>query len=253
MFVHGKSIIGRRKENQDRYLIYQPNEKITFLAIADGMGGVIGGGIASQIVIETTEKMINKEFPSINAQTDLKPILRNIFLQSQLAVRNKVNEQTSLKGMGSTLCCIFFYGEKYVWGNLGDSRIYHFNSNKFIRITKDHTQIEDYMRDNREKVSDEMILNFGHLLTRTINGGSDEPDIYPVSSSYHTLNDGEGILLCSDGLLLDKNKDENNRFMGCLNESKSIEEFIDSLISDTYQLGSTDNITCIASLNREPV
>ena len=94
-----------------------------------------------------------------------------------------------------------------------------------------------------------MFLNFGHLLTRTINGEKYEPDIYPSSATFSDLVEGEGFLLCSDGLLLDKSQDENDRFLKCLNESESLEIFVENLISSTYDLGSTDNITCIAAMN----
>ncbi len=66
MIICGTTYQGRRKENQDRYLVYNPTEQTAFLAIADGMGGAVGGGIASELVIERTEKVIKNETQSID-------------------------------------------------------------------------------------------------------------------------------------------------------------------------------------------
>jgi protein phosphatase len=152
--------------------------------------------------------------------------------------------------MGSTLCCVLIYGDKYVWGNIGDSRMYKFDGSKFLRITKDHTRIEDNIKVEGEKDTDEMDLNFGHFLTRTINGGRDEPDLYPLTSPYEIMSEGEGFLLCSDGLILNKNENESHRFLKCLQETESLESFTDKLITESYEMGSEDNITCIAAFNR---
>ena len=117
------------------------------------------------------------------------------------------------------------------------------------RITKDHTQIEEYNSKENNDASIEIVRNYGHILTKTINGGNDLPDIYPQRFPYKKLNQGEGFLLCSDGLLLDKYGHEELRFYNFFVESKTISEFIENLILSAYEMGSKDNITCIAALN----
>ncbi len=156
-----------------------------------------------------------------------------------------------LQGMGSTLSCILIHNDRFVWGNLGDSRIYHFTEDKFVRITKDHTQIEEFAAAENKKVSQEMVHNFGHLLTRTINGGSDKPDIYPKSLPFQTLKKGDGFLLCSDGLLINKYGNDEERFLNCFVETETINDFVENLITNTYEMGSEDNITCISAFNNE--
>lgn len=249
MITHGSTLKGIRKENQDRYLIYSPNDQFTLLAVADGMGGLVGGGTASQIVIDTTQKVIRIFYEDWKTEHNLKSILQNIFYEAQLAIRKRIIEEPALEGMGSTLCCLLIYKDQYVWGNIGDSRIYHFSGDSCSRITKDHTQIEEYNSKENNDASIEIVRNYGHILTKTINGGNDRPDIYPQHSPAQKLNKGEGFLLCSDGLLLDKYGHEEERFYKYFVESKTISEFIENLIFDAYEMGSKDNITCVATLN----
>lgn len=249
MDYYGSTITGRRKENQDRFLIYNPNEQTAFLAVADGMGGMVGGGVASQLVIEIVEKEMKDVCDKLDDKRDLKVILEELFSKAQNVIRERIILEPNLTGMGTTLCCILIFNNKYVWGNLGDSRIYHFTGDKFSRITIDHSKIEEYILLENKQLDKEVVKNFGHLLTRSVNGGNYKPDIYPKSSPFQNVKSGEGFLLCTDGLLLNKYGDEQDRFYKYFVEAKTNEEFVDKLISNSYEMGSDDNITCISALS----
>jgi len=246
MINYGSSLQGRRSKNEDSFIICEPNKQTTFLAVADGMGGMPGGEIASKLVVDIAKKIIMEYFETKVEKSDLKLILIEIFSEAQKMIRNRIKKEFWLNGMGTTLCCMLIYDDIYVWGNIGDSRIYHFKQNVFHKITKDHSQLEEYPLQDKQELSTEMIQKFGHLLTRSVNGGSYEPDIYPYGLPFEKLNNGEGFIICSDGLLLDKYGNQSQLFHKHLIEADNIKEFTDNIIYHAYSMGSNDNITCVS-------
>lgn len=246
MTNYGLSIKGRRENNQDRFLIYEHDEETTFLAVADGIGGTVGGEIASTLVIDTVKNKLIETFNTIVDPHNLKEILTEIYIAAQKAIRDRIDKEPSLYGMGTTLCCLLIHKDLYVWGNVGDSRVYNFTNGGFHQITKDHSYIENLKLNGAGKHSNKIVEKYSNILTRSISGGGDEPDIYPKELQCKKLKSGEGFLLCSDGLLLEKNGNENILFNKILMESNSLKEFTVNLISDAYTNGSADNITCVS-------
>lgn len=248
MITYGSTFKGIRSENQDRFLIYTPSEDFSFLAVADGMGGAVGGGIASQIVIETVEKVIRIYYEDWKRDFDLKDILFSIYSEAQKAIRNKISKEPELNSMGTTLCCLLISNNRYVWGNIGDSRLYLLTKTNCSKLTLDHTPVEEFYLREGKKASGDFIANYENMLTKVINGSNEKPDIYPSSSPFCDLKINEGFLLCSDGLLLQKHGNEGKLFHDYFLRSKSLKEFADSLIINAYEMGSNDNITCVAAV-----
>jgi len=241
------SFIGRRGSNQDSCLVTKPSKNSLFLAVADGMGGVAGGQIASKVVIETAQDVLKEKFKGEVQPNQLKETLIRIFFLSQKAINDKISEDTELNGMGTTLTCVLILDDKYVWGNLGDSRIYWFTKSNLNQITVDHTHIQEYTDTVGTDVSEEIIKNYSHYLTRSIDGGSDEPDIFPDVISYETLKDGDALLLCSDGLILDKVIGNDEKFKSYLLGTKKLKDAAENLVASAYNDGSNDNITIVLS------
>ncbi len=246
MITYGSSIQGRRENNQDSFLTFTPNMQTTFLAVADGIGGSVGGEIASKLVIETAKSIVIEEFKTNTEPSDLKEILGQIYRKAQDAIKFRINDEPNLYGMGTTLSCVLINKDNYVWGNIGDSRVCLFTKGEFHQITKDHSFVEKFVLYEDEIQSRDMIDNYSHIVTRSLCYDKDEPDIFPMEAPYERLNKGEGILICSDGLLTTTNDNQNLIFNKYLMESDSLSKFIDKLISYAYKAGSNDNITCIS-------
>jgi serine/threonine protein phosphatase PrpC len=193
MITYGSSIKGRRDNNQDSFLIYAPNSQTIFLAVADGIGGNVGGKIASNLVIDTSRKIITESFAAGLNQLHLKPIMVKIYSEAKKAIDAKINEEPKLNKMGTTLSCVLVHNDCYVWGNIGDSRIYHFANREFYQITNDHSFIEKLALFEEEKSSNSIMENFGHIVTRSLCGEKDEPDIFPKHAPCEKLNNGEGF------------------------------------------------------------
>lgn len=243
--TYSLSIKGRRETNQDTCLIFKPREDVLFLAVADGMGGCANGQIASQTVIECCKNILSDYFKSDVKPSQLKEILIHLFNQAQKSVRTKVEEDPQLSGMGTTLACVLILNDKYVWGNIGDSRIYQISNSKISQITSDHTHIQDFLNQHNVKISDKVLRNYGHYLTRSIDGGTDEADILPDVVPYEELKEGDTFLLCSDGLITNKVEKDEENILKYLSGTKNLEEAAENLIGRAFTNGSNDNITVV--------
>jgi PPM family protein phosphatase len=242
---YGLSITGRRENNQDKFLCRQINENTFCYAVADGMGGSNFGEIASGIVLQDIEVFLSSKFLHKYNDEDLKVILHDCFLYLQERFIEYTNANADHAGMGTTLVVLLVHEQKYVWGNLGDSRLYRIMDGRIDQLTIDHTYIQQ-LKEQGKPVDEETHSRFSHLLTRCINGGMEMPDIFPVEEDCLTLQSPSGFILCSDGMIL--NKAEN------LSDHKLKEIFLgrdklsgiaEKLINYAYSSGSRDNITAV--------
>ncbi len=239
------SYVGRRKNNQDSCFSNEISKGFYFLAVADGMGGAAGGEIASQAVIATAKSFLNNE-PKSNIYPDnLKELLSQIFAKSQEAIALKIKQNPELAGMGTTLTCVLLYEDKYAYGNIGDSRVYLISKNEIKQITNDHTYIQEHINKHGDDIPEHFHKTYGHIITRSINGEDDKPELFPLDANYCTLNEGELFLLCSDGLITNKTEKDNSDFYEIIIGNKDLLKTLKNLISYAFSRGSTDNITAV--------
>ncbi|EQA63256.1 PP2C family protein-serine/threonine phosphatase [Leptospira alexanderi] len=155
------------------------------LALADGMGGHISGEVASRMTLEKlawTERAVQplEELPRAGWQSLFSIINHEI---------NDHAKATGKLGMGATLVGILFGKRKVLVFNMGDSRAYHFSSKGIHKITVDHS-FAGTIKGNQISRS---------YITSCIGGGTTDlqMDLFDITSS---LNTGDRILLCTDGL-----------------------------------------------------
>jgi serine/threonine protein phosphatase PrpC len=239
------SFVGRRSNNQDRSIAEEIKEDVIFLAVADGMGGTAGGQIAAKLVLDKALEILRAHYTSEVNPNEMKNILSEIFEHAQKVIAQRVKKEPSLNGMGTTLVCVLIDHDKYVWGSLGDSRIYRYGENYIEQITKDHTYIQDYIDKNGYSLPANVLKKFSNYLLKAIDGGTDKPDIFPISKSYEVLEKNTGFMLCSDGLITDKINGEIDLFKDIIIGNKTLEKAAQTLISLAFYNGSTDNITVV--------
>jgi len=238
------SVTGGREVNQDECIVLKLGESSWFLAVADGMGGAANGYIASNIAINIAFDILENDLKDkLNINLDqLKRILKSVYQKIQSVIKEQIVKNPDLKGMGTTLTCLLIYEGKYVWGNIGDSRIIKIKDNDLIQLTEDHNYITDYKKENMGSLPSEIKNSYSHLLTKCLDGGDDQPDIFPFEKDFEMLDDNELFLLCSDGLLLNNYKfKKSNSSIGYEYLKKTGQE----LIANSFKEGSTDNITLI--------
>lgn len=192
---------GKRNSNQDSLLIKKGEylgKNCMLLAVADGVGGLSDGEIASGTVVNDLSKWFVR-FLSSASEKDMNNIASEIQIVLEES-HTKINTYIYNTGnqMGSTIVLVFIYGSDYIAVNAGDSRLYIFDTN-----TSKQVNIDDSCGN--------------HVLTQCIGARQNmKPHIYKGS-----ICENMGFLLCSDGfyskmqdsevediLSIDRSKDE---------------------------------------------
>jgi protein phosphatase len=244
--AHGTTFPGRRDVNQDDILHFYPSPDSFFLGVADGMGGVAGGQIASQTVLQTVERVLRDEFEGDVAPDDLKEVLDAAFEAAQASIREIAEKDPSLEGMGTTLTCVLGCENRFIAGNLGDSRVYYLSDGDIHQVTEDHSYLREFEKEaGEDNIDPEFIEQYGHIINKTLDGSGDEPDFFPQDQSHYALNEEDGFLLCSDGLIVDKLQDQKQLFKSYMLGTPDLQTAAESLVSLAYYSGSTDNISAV--------
>ncbi len=185
-FVVGHSTdVGRmRQGNEDSYLIHNG---LQLFAVADGMGGHRAGEVASHAALGALRDVLN-ENPNLSL-TDAVGLANDAVYQMAVA-------DPSLQGMGTTLTAVRMDGAAALLGHVGDSRAYLLRDDQLLRITEDHSFVDQLRREGR--ITEEQAATHPQrsILTRALGI---EPGV-PVDPGQVDLLDGDRLLLCSDGL-----------------------------------------------------
>jgi serine/threonine protein phosphatase PrpC len=236
---------GRRENNEDECTALRIGGNTYLLAIADGIGGKEGGEIASKIVISSVSEYFTDTFKNYTSEINLKGWLEEGFLIAQSTIRDYIDNSPGLEGMGTTLTILLLDNKKYVWGNIGDSRLYLIQNDVAKLITTDHTHIAAYLKGGGEVLPQKVMDQYKNIITRIVDGGNDKPDIYPLEAESSLLQEDDIFLLCSDGLIVDKTIDLNHNFSQILKKNIPLAEISDSLIKWALSNGSDDNISVV--------
>ena len=190
----------------DWFLPQNPSEAISLcdegcaLVVADGMGGLNAGEVASAIAIEH----VKQEFLDANLkkivklEKDVEKFMREIVIKADDAIKKRVEEDPTTKGMGTTLILAWVIENKAYLSWCGDSRAYIYNpASGLQRISKDHSYVQELV--DAGKLDEELAFDHpnSNIITRCLGDFKDKanPDFNII-----TLKKGDRILLCSDGL-----------------------------------------------------
>jgi protein phosphatase len=232
------SLTLRYAARSDRGLIREGNEDSVYagprlLAVADGMGGMAAGEVASNIVVGALAPL--DEDVSSN---DLVDALRGAIGHANQQLRDAVESNPALEGMGTTLTAMMFSGNRLALVHVGDSRAYVMREGELTQITRDDTYVQMLVDEGRITPDEATTHPQRSLLTRALDGRDVDPDF-----SVREARAGDRYLLCSDGL------------SGVVSPETIAEalriadprEAADRLIQLALRGGGPDNITCIVA------
>lgn len=163
------------------------------LVVADGMGGVAGGEVASRIAVDTFHAVMTG--PGLPA--DPAEALTAAFREANRAIFAESQRTTRLSGMGTTLTAAWIRDREILIAHIGDSRAYRVSRGGVELLTEDHTLATEMAR--RESEFEVVIPAMAHhVLTRCLGVG------HEIEVDIHRLPDGlapdQVLILCSDGL-----------------------------------------------------
>jgi serine/threonine protein phosphatase PrpC len=243
----GESITGRRSNNEDYIHSEQIDDKTYLFIVADGMGGSEHGEVASKLAVNTFLSSVKESLHKQVQGKQLKSLLEEGFRTAQIAVREKTENDTDHSGMGTTLVVLLIHNGSYVWGNMGDSRLYKIDSKGIDQMTRDHTYIEEVLKKIKgETINEDHLDQYSHIITRSLSGGNDKPDLFPEGRDFLNLRAPIVFLLCSDGLISKKsNKKDASDFYQTYLENPEPETFAKKLVGNAFENGSEDNISAL--------
>lgn len=238
MKAYAKSDIGKAREmNQDYFYISSDNDKYKIYIVADGMGGYKGGEIASSLASISVKSYIESNIDKIELNKEkIMELIKNSILYANTVVYNKSKEDSDLEGMGTTIEVCLIYNNRAYIGHVGDSRIYRIRKNIIRRLTRDHSYVEDLVRDGtitREEAYNHPKKN---MITRALGCYSNvEPDVMVRGFLPDDI-----IVMTSDGLTNMIKDDEIYNIV-----KNNVETAHEKLIERANELGGYDNITVI--------
>ncbi|MEW2377119.1 PP2C family serine/threonine-protein phosphatase [Micromonospora sp. NPDC047812] len=227
----------RYAAHSDRGLIRDGNQDSVYagprlLAVADGMGGMAAGDVASNIVIGAMAPL-DEDVPG-DALVDA---LRSAVGTANQQLRDTVDANPQLEGMGTTLTATLFSGSKLGMVHIGDSRAYLLRNGEFAQITKDDTYVQMLVDEGRISAEEASSHPQRSLLTRALDGRDIDPEY-----SVRQVLPGDRYLICSDGLSGVVSADTIGETM---REYTDPQQCVERLVQLALRGGGPDNITVI--------
>jgi protein phosphatase len=219
-----------RKVNEDSFYISQEQD---VFVVADGMGGYVGGEIASSTAVEAIAYYFQN-------YTHVSPVqLEKAVQYANSCILSKAMIEPSLKGMGTTVSLLTIADHKANWAHVGDSRIYVLRNNQLTQITVDHSIVEVLLDEGKITKEEAEHHPKKNILTRAVGVDRD----LKVDTGSFDIFPGDRILLCTDGLNSFVNKDDLQK---ALQEySRKERDIINDLFERVYVNGANDNVTAI--------
>ena len=204
-------------------------------AVADGMGGLGHGDVASDIVIDSLETIDDEDAPAEALRTRLADA--NAIMRARAA-------EPGMGPMGATVVAAIVSGAMAQIAWAGDSRAYLMRGGHLRLITRDHTLVQDLV--DRGELSAEAAERHpeSHIITRAV-GGDEVLDLEQVTLP---VTDGDRLLLCSDGLTCCVYEPA---IAGILTAAPTPGEACRDLIRAALQAGAPDNVSVIVIDIRE--
>ncbi|MEU9043233.1 MULTISPECIES: protein phosphatase 2C domain-containing protein [unclassified Kitasatospora] len=205
------------------------------LAVADGMGGAAAGEVASSEVLGSIVRL-DEDVPG----ADLLTLLGDAVQGANDRLRQMVEEDPQLEGMGCTLTAMLWTGQRMGMVHVGDSRAYLLRDGSLVQITQDHTWVQRLVDEGRITPEEAETHPQRSLLMRALDGrGQVEPDL-----SIREVRAGDRYLICSDGL---SGPVSHQTLQDTLGSFYSPEQTVQELIQLALRGGGPDNITCIVA------
>ncbi len=223
-----------RERNEDSVIITENMSGEVLLAVADGMGGHVGGEIASSITISHLGKRFG-EISSIGVKEDAISFIKEIVSEVNVLLYKYTNEHQESQGMGTTLVLAVLTKTFLLFANIGDSTGYVVKNKKLHKITDEHTFVGMLVKSGEISEEEAKEHPKKNILMKALGATSSvEMDIFFVE------RDIDGIFLCSDGLT---NMLDEEQIVKVLNEDSLVNEQLQKLINKANNRGGNDNIS----------
>jgi protein phosphatase len=230
VLVGATTDVGRvRERNEDGFINREP-----LFAVADGMGGHRGGGVASQVALEVLSRMEGDSMAGDGAAEGLADML----IQANDAVLERASEEPRLTGMGTTLTAVLVQPGKIHVAHVGDSRAYLLRDGSLRQLTEDHSLVQRMVNEGKLTPEEAEVHPHRSVLTRALGVEAG----LEVDSETVEVRPGDRILLCSDGLTTMIPEEAIQRIVA---EQDDPQRAAEALVAAANAAGGADNITAL--------
>jgi serine/threonine protein phosphatase PrpC len=192
----GLTDVGRRREkNEDAYLV---DTAMRIYAVADGMGGHAAGEIASRLAVDAIEDSMRRGGwnPDAASAEDASRLLEASILEANRRICDSIQFHDEHRGMGTTLVALLEVPGKAVLAHVGDSRAYLVRGGKLLRLTSDHSWVNEQVKLGLLSDDDAQRHPMRNIVTRALGSRSE----VAMDLVVEEMLPGDVFLLCSDGL-----------------------------------------------------
>ena len=220
-----------KKDNQDLFFVKEFDDGCILLAVADGLGGMVGGKRAA----ETAKECLNNFNPECQA---VEAHIEELMQEANRRIMETVEKEPDLEGMGTTMTAACVRNGTVCWAHVGDSRLYLFRGDELRQITEDDT-MAGFLFSEGELTKEEARIHPGNKLVFQCIGGSGE---FEADTGNFEVQAGDLLLFSTDGLHDEVPEEE---IVSTLRSDKDLEEKMDNLFSAALAAGGKDNIAVV--------
>ena len=233
-----------RTTNEDRVL-WDPD--LLLFAVADGMGGHNAGEVASRLAIDTIRNFLQKSAhdhdctwpfgvnPTLSFETNR--LMTAVKLANRRVFRD-AEERVEYTGMGTTIVAALAQGAHVTFVSVGDSRIYLVGGDHLQQLSQDDSWVVLLSKESGLDPSAFEKHPMRHVLTSVVGA---RPEL-EVSTHEFDLEEGQTVLLCSDGLY---GALSEKTMHGILKAEVDLEKAADAMIQAALDARAADNITVL--------
>ncbi len=216
----------QRRANEDSLLARSP-----LFVVADGMGGAQAGEVASRIAVESFQ-------PGVEDASEPEAALAALALAANARIHELSHSNAEQAGMGTTLTAVYVGTEEVAIAHVGDSRAYCLRDGELLRLTDDHSLVDELMRQGRLTPEEAVEHPQRSVITRALGPeGTVEVDTRSFSA-----RPGDIYLLCSDGLTT---MISEQQIATVLLAHDRLRDAGEALIAAANEAGGRDNITVV--------
>ena len=216
-----------REQNEDSLIVNPP-----LFVVADGMGGHAAGEVASEIAVNTILELAPDHADAEALGHAVEEANRDI-INAALAGEGR-------EGMGTTVTAAILERDKLVIAQVGDSRAYLLHNGELTQLTRDHSLMANMIEAGQITPEEARFHPNRSVITRALGNDPDTlPDLYEIN-----VEDGDRLLLCSDGLYSMLEDDEIAAVMRRVSDPQRCAS---TLVNGAIAAGGHDNITVIVA------
>jgi protein phosphatase len=223
----GLSDLGKVRSRNEDSLCVEPSRGIA--VVADGMGGAPAGDVASALAVQEVAR-------GLHGGGEMEEVIR----RANDRIFEMAGRHSRFSGMGTTVTALRVRVEEETWtvGHVGDSRAYRFDNRGLHPVTRDHTVVRRMVEEGTLSMDQERNHPMSHILSQAL--GTQET--VEVDVHEGRCGEGEGFLLCSDGLIAVMPEEEMEiRVERAL--SGDPEVVVKEMVEEANGRGAPDNVT----------